>query len=143
MLGPIPETDDKFLQVAELAGKRVEEMKRRAKAPSKGEIKPIKHSSGKEKEKEKDKNKNKEKKKDEYIKKDKNEGKDKKQKEKKFASTKEALEGINETLIQKHKSAGTSCWRCGRSNHYTTECHAKTAESGESLEKTTVSSQNK
>jgi hypothetical protein len=30
MLGPIPEDDDAFLQVVELAGKRIEEMKRRA-----------------------------------------------------------------------------------------------------------------
>jgi hypothetical protein len=35
---------------------------------------------------------------------------------------------------------GASCWRCGCSNHYTTECYAKTAESGESLEKAKVTS---
>jgi hypothetical protein len=73
----------------------------------------------------------------------KKEEKDKKPKEKKYGSTKEALKGISEELIQKHKSAGASCWRCGRSNHYTIECYAKTAENGDSLEKPTISSQNK
>jgi hypothetical protein len=84
MLGPIPETEDEFLQVAELVGKRVEQMKRRAKGRSKGEVKLIKNNVKKEKqkEKEKEKNKNKDKIKDEYIKKDKNEGKDKKLKRK-------------------------------------------------------------
>jgi hypothetical protein len=40
MLGPTPEHDDAFLQVVELAGKRIEEIKRRAKARNFGEAKP-------------------------------------------------------------------------------------------------------
>jgi hypothetical protein len=40
MLGSIPEDDDAFLQVVELAGKRIEEMKRRSKAHNFGEAKP-------------------------------------------------------------------------------------------------------
>jgi hypothetical protein len=82
ILDPIPETVNEFLQVAELAEKQVEEMKRHAKALSKGEVIRIKNYSVKEKEqeKEKEKNKNKDKKKPEYIKKDNNEGKDKKKK---------------------------------------------------------------
>jgi hypothetical protein len=42
-----------------------------------------------------------------------------------------------------HKSTGASYWRCGRSNHYTTECDAKTTENGENLEKPTITSPNK
>jgi hypothetical protein len=82
-------------------------------------------------------------KKEETYKNNKKEEKDKKPKEKKYASTKEALKGISEELIQKHKSASPLCWRCGRCNHSTTECYAKTAESGDTLEKPTISSQNK
>jgi hypothetical protein len=143
MLGPIPEDDDAFLQVVELAGKRIEEMKRRAKARNFGEAKPQKNTTETEKVINKNKDNRKEKKKEETYKNNKKEEKDKKPKEKKYASTKEALKGISEELIQKHKSAGTSCWRCGRSNHYSTECFAKPAENGDSLEKPIISSQNK
>jgi hypothetical protein len=40
ILGPIPEDDDAFLQLIDLAGKRVEEMKRRVPARNFGEAKP-------------------------------------------------------------------------------------------------------
>jgi hypothetical protein len=40
ILGRIPDHDDAFLQVVELAGKMIEEMKRRAKARNFGEAKP-------------------------------------------------------------------------------------------------------
>jgi hypothetical protein len=49
MLGPIPEDDHAFLQVVELAGKRIEEMKRRAKAGNFGEAKPQEKTTEKEK----------------------------------------------------------------------------------------------
>jgi hypothetical protein len=147
MLRPIPEDDDDFLQVVELAGKRIEEIKRRAKARSKMEIKTHKNSNEKEKEKEKVKNKNGETKKEKKDNKNKNNYKkdtqEKKIKEEKFALMKEALDGISELLIQKHKTTGVSCWRCGRNNHYTTECYAKTTEYGENLKKPKVSSQPK
>jgi hypothetical protein len=42
ILGPIPEDDDAFLQVVELAGKRIEEMKRCAKARNFGKRNPRK-----------------------------------------------------------------------------------------------------
>jgi hypothetical protein len=61
---------------------------------------------------------------------------------KKYALIKQALKGISEELIQKHKSAGASSWKCGRRNHYTTECDAKSSEIRDSLEKPTISSQN-
>jgi hypothetical protein len=115
-------------------------MKRRAKERNVGEAKPQKNTTEKEKVINKNKDNRKEKKKEDTYKNNKKEEKDKKPKEKKYASTKEALKGISEELIQKHKSAGTSCWRCGRSNHYTTECYAKTAENGDSLVKPTISS---
>jgi hypothetical protein len=53
---------------------------------------------------------------------------------------KEALNGIREELIQKHIAGKATCWWAGRSNDYTTECDAKPANGGESLEKPTVSS---
>ena len=59
--------------------------------------------------------------------------KSERRKDKKFASTKEALEGISEALIQKHRNAKASCWRCGRSNHHTLECFAKRTEDGEEI----------
>jgi predicted nucleic-acid-binding Zn-ribbon protein len=55
--------------------------------------------------------------------------------------TKEAINGISNELIQRHKFTDTSCWRCGRSNHYTTEYNAKTAENGDSLQKPIISTQ--
>jgi hypothetical protein len=86
MLGLIPEDDDAFLQVVELVGKRVEEMKRRAKARYFGEAKPQKITKEKETEKVINKNKDnrKEKKKKETYNNNK-EKKDKKLKEKKYA----------------------------------------------------------
>jgi hypothetical protein len=60
-----------------------------------------------------------------------------------LSSTKEALDGISEELIQKHKGTNAICWWCGYSNHDTTECYAKPADSGESLEILTVNSQRK
>jgi hypothetical protein len=57
LLGPILEDDDVFLQVVELAGKRVDEMKRRAKARNIGEAKPQETTIEKRKEKVINKNK--------------------------------------------------------------------------------------
>jgi hypothetical protein len=107
------------------------------------EAKPQKNTTEKEKVMNKNKDNRKEKKKEETYKTNKQEEKQKKHKEKKYASTKEAIKGISEELIQKHKSAGACCWRCDQSNHYIMECNAKTAENGDSLEKPTISSQNK
>jgi hypothetical protein len=143
MLGLIPEDNDAFLQVVELAGTRFKEMKRRAKACNFGEPKPQKTTTEKEKVINKNQDNRKETDKEETYKNNKKEENDKKPKEKQYASTTEALKGISEELIQKHKSAGASCWRYGRSNHYTIECYAKTADHGNNLEKPTISSQNK
>jgi hypothetical protein len=57
MLGPIPKDDDAFLQVVELAGKSVEDMKRHVKARNFGEAKPPKNTTEKEKQKVINKNK--------------------------------------------------------------------------------------
>jgi hypothetical protein len=64
-------------------------------------------------------------------------------KEQKFATVREALEGIDEELIKKYKNLGASCWRCGRSNHFTLECDAKSTETGVSIGKPAISSQQK
>jgi hypothetical protein len=53
------------------------------------------------------------------------------------------LKGIREEVIRKHKSGGAFYCRCGQSNHYTIECNAKMVKIGDSLEKPTISSQNK
>jgi hypothetical protein len=84
-----------------------------------------------------------EKKKEETYKNNEKEEKDTKPKEKRYASTKEGLKGISKDLIQKHKSVGAFYWRCGLNNYCTTECFTKTAENGDSLDKTTLSSQRK
>jgi hypothetical protein len=140
-LGPIPDDDDDVLQMVETAGKRVEEYKRRTKERTYGETKPNKNSTDKSTNKEQE---NKTENKQDYNKdENKKEVKDKKSKDKRFSSTKEALNGISDELIQKHKAANATCWQCGRSNHYTTECYPKTADGGKSLEKPTVSSQRK
>jgi hypothetical protein len=49
MLGPVPEDDDAFLQVVELARKWIEEMKRCANAGNFGEVKPQKITTETEK----------------------------------------------------------------------------------------------
>jgi hypothetical protein len=43
------------------------------------------------------------------------------------------LEGITEETIEKNKLNSVSCWRCGKNNHFATECFAKWNEAGESL----------
>jgi ABC-type branched-subunit amino acid transport system ATPase component len=91
MLGMIPEYDDTFLQVVELAGKRIEEMKRRAQARNFGEAKPQKNTTETETVINANKDNRKEKTKEETYKNNKKEEKDKKPKEKKYASTKETL----------------------------------------------------
>jgi hypothetical protein len=75
MLGPIAEDDEDFFQVVELAGKRIEQMKRRPKARSKMEIKKHKNSNENEKGRREDKNKNKETKKEKKDNKNKNNNK--------------------------------------------------------------------
>jgi hypothetical protein len=80
-------------------------MKRHAKACNFGEAKPQKNTTEKEKFINKNNDNRKEKKKEETYKNNKKEEKDKKPKDKKYASTQEALKGISEDLIQNHKSA--------------------------------------
>ncbi|KAG6043784.1 hypothetical protein E4U17_000843 [Claviceps sp. LM77 group G4] len=41
-----------------------------------------------------------------------------------WASTKEALVGIDQSAIDKRKNDGKNCWRCGRDEHYTLSCFA-------------------
>jgi hypothetical protein len=68
---------------------------------------------------------------------------DKKSKEKRFSSTKETLKGIGEEVIQTHKATNAICWRCSHSNHYPTECYAKTADSSKRLKILTINLQRK
>jgi hypothetical protein len=60
-----------------------------------------------------------------------------------LSSIKEASNMISEELIKIYKAANATYWWCDDSNHDTTESYAKTANSGKSLEKTTVGSQRK
>ena len=41
-----------------------------------------------------------------------------------WASSREALKGIDQSLVSKRKEAQASCWRYGRGNHHTTEYFA-------------------
>ena len=38
-----------------------------------------------------------------------------------------ALQGINQSSIDKKKESGTQYWRCGRNNHHTLDCFANTS----------------
>ena len=38
-----------------------------------------------------------------------------------------ALQGINQSSIDKKKELGTQCWRCGRNNHHTLDCFTNTS----------------
>jgi hypothetical protein len=89
------------------------ENERHAKARNFGKVKPEKNTIDKETVINKNNDNRKEKKMEETYKKNNKEEEDKKPKGKKYASTKEALKGISEELIQTHKTAGYSCWRCG------------------------------
>jgi hypothetical protein len=120
MLGPIPEDDDALVQVVELRGNRIEEMKRRANARNFREAKSQKNIIENDKFINKNKDNRKEKKKEETYKNNKTEEQDKKPKEKNYGSKHEALKGISKKLIQKHKYAGASYWRCSQSNYYIT-----------------------
>jgi hypothetical protein len=73
MLGLISEGEDTFLQVLELEGKRIEEMKRGAKARNFGEAKPQKNPTEKEKVINKNEDNGNEKKKEETYRYNKNE----------------------------------------------------------------------
>jgi hypothetical protein len=110
MLRLIPEEEDAFLQVVELARKRIEDIKRHSKARNFAEVTLPKHTTETEKQKVINQNKDtrKEKKMEETVKNNKKEEKDKKPKKKKYASTKEALNGISEELIQKYEYASAS-----------------------------------
>jgi hypothetical protein len=110
ILGLIPDDDNAFLQVIEPPGKSIEEMKRHAKVFNFGKAQPPQNSSEKEKVINTNRENRKEKKKEETYKNNKKADQNKKPNEKKYASIKEALNGIGEDVIQKHKSDGASCW---------------------------------
>jgi hypothetical protein len=50
-----------------------------------------------------------------------------------YASWKEALVGVPATDLAAHKTAKASCYRCGRDNHHSTECYARTTIGGSAL----------
>jgi hypothetical protein len=142
MIGPIPMEDEEFLRVLELAGKRVEEKRSDSKSGDKAPKKEEKHIDNKEN---KRKN-NKEKKEKNYKNNEasKIEKRDsKKKREFKFENVKEALKGMSEEIITKHKDAKANCWRCRHEGHYTLECYAKKTEIAEEIVKATVSAAKK
>jgi hypothetical protein len=55
----------------------------------------------------------------------------------------EALKGMSEEMITKHKDAKGNCWRYGREEHYTLECYAKKTENGEEIVKAMASAAKK
>jgi hypothetical protein len=50
-----------------------------------------------------------------------------------YRSWKEALAGVSPTEVEAHKAAKAGCYRCGRDNHHSTECYAKTTIGGTPL----------
>jgi hypothetical protein len=140
ILRRISEDHNALLQVVELVEKRIMKMNRHAKACNFKEAKPQKNTIEQDKLINKDEDNGKVMKMEETYKNNNKHIKDKQPKGKKYASTKEALKGISEELIQKHKSTSTYYWRCGQSNYHTTECYATTAKNGDSREKHTISS---
>lgn len=51
----------------------------------------------------------------------------------KWATVKEALAGISQDNVDRHKKDGSTCWRCGRNNHHTLACFARKDVSGNDL----------
>ena len=50
-----------------------------------------------------------------------------------YASWKEVLVGVPAADLAAHKAAKASCFRCGRDNHHSTECYARTTTEGSTL----------
>jgi len=50
-----------------------------------------------------------------------------------YASWKDALAGVPAADLAAHKAAKASCFRCGRDNHHSTECYARTTTGGSAL----------
>jgi hypothetical protein len=149
-VGPIPTEDIEFLRVLEMVGKRVEEKKclRRTKDR---DSKPHKDNPHHTNVKDKDQQKRKDQlkydmkrdKRNDGIKKTIEKKENKQKRHEKFSTTKDALDGIEEKLIKKHKANGAKCWRCGRNNHCTRDCHAKFTNGGDSLESPKVENETK
>ncbi|RAL66363.1 hypothetical protein DID88_006032 [Monilinia fructigena] len=53
--------------------------------------------------------------------------------DKKWATSKDALQGINQSDIDQRKKEKILCWRCGRNNHHTLECFARKDTAGKDL----------
>jgi len=50
-----------------------------------------------------------------------------------WANNKDALQGINQADIDKHRAAKVACWRCGRDNHQTLHCFANKDVDGKEI----------
>jgi len=59
--------------------------------------------------------------------------KNRKVREENYRPTGEALKGIPQEIINRHKRTGVKCWRCGRDNHITNKCYARKTAEGEDL----------
>jgi hypothetical protein len=63
----------------------------------------------------------------------KKEKKERKEKPAVFTSGKDALKGVPQDEIDKHKKDHADCWRCGRSGHKMYDCYAKKTVGGHEL----------
>jgi hypothetical protein len=52
---------------------------------------------------------------------------------KRWEGTYQALQGVPQSEVTRHKEAKVSCWRCGRDNHRTLSCYAKQTIGGTTL----------
>jgi hypothetical protein len=141
-IGPFPIEDKEFLSVLELARKSVEENRRDSKSGDKAPKTEEKYKDYKEK-----KIKNKKEKIEKNYKN--NEGSkiqkrdSKKKHEFKFENVKEALKGMSEEMIAKHKEGKANYWWYGPKGHYTLVYYAKKTKNGEEIVNANVSTATK
>jgi hypothetical protein len=136
--GGIPRDDEEFLAAVREAGRVVEEM-RRDRALSKGktlEVRENYQSKTKEAARPREAQQKDRKVRDKASEKKESSGKkDKKGKEKEplYSSGKDALKGVPQAEIDKHKKDKADCWRCGRDGHKMYDCYAKKTTNGVEL----------
>lgn len=129
----IPEDDEEFLEAIQDAGLTYEAMKlnpglkgkdestSRTKERSKEDQRENRFHSGRSSRREKRRSNRSETSQKEEV------------RDKKWTSTKSALQGIDQKDIDQFKAAKATCWRCGRDNHHTLECYAKKDANGKTL----------
>jgi hypothetical protein len=134
--GGIPQEDEEFLAAVTEAGEVIEDMKEDDRLKEHAKKDSEKSSHKKESvETKKDKKKKGDTPTSDKKKKDSSDSKKKetKKKESIFQSGKEALEGVSQDEIDRHKTSKADCIRCGRDGHKMYDCYAKATTNGVQL----------